>query len=110
LKAQLATARELQIEWFKRLIADADDYWNRYRARRAISDLQRIAARLLNLDREWNLDMEVSDALSRCKFCREQVHPEAIICGHCQGILNMEKYKAGFVRAGTSSAGEQITR
>lgn len=98
----LRIAREMQIEWFKLLIVEADDYWNKTHARRAISDIQRRAASFLGLDREWNIDMEVSDSLSTCKFCKEQIHPEAIICGHCQGILNMVKYKESFVKAGTT--------
>lgn len=98
--------RSIQREWFFRLVSEADEYWSRIRSRRAISDLQRAACNLLNLKREWNLQMEVEEALSRCKFCMEQVHPNAIICGHCNGILDMPRYKESFVHSGVSNAGQ----
>lgn len=91
--------RLLQTTWFERLVEEADEYWSRIRSRRAISDLQRHACNFLGLKREWNLKMEITEMLSKCKFCFELVHPNAIICGHCSGVLDMERYKKEFVKA-----------
>jgi hypothetical protein len=99
-KKLLDTAREWQNEWFKRLVEEADNYWQQHKARRMISDVQRKAAILLKLDREWNIDQEVADSMSVCKFCRSMIHPAAIVCPSCQGILDMPRAKeAGFIKA-----------
>jgi hypothetical protein len=96
----LIQQRGLQRVWFERLVAEADEYWSRIRSRRAISDLQRAACECLGLKREWNLKTEIQESLSLCKFCFQQVHPNAVVCGHCQGILDMKRYKDEFVKAG----------
>jgi hypothetical protein len=91
--------RDLQKEWFTRLVSEADEYWQRIRSRRAISDLQRAACTILNLKREWNLKVEIQEALNLCKFCFSQVHPNAIVCPNCSGILDMARYKSEFSKA-----------
>jgi hypothetical protein len=100
-REELVKYRVLQTEWFKRLVSEADDYWSHARSRRMISDLQRKACKILNLEREWNLDSEVERQLSACKFCFALVHPSAIVCPSCRGILNMERYKKEFSPAET---------
>lgn len=100
---ELQRHREMQMTWFKRLVAEADDYWSKVRSRRMISDLQRAAAECLGLAREWNISAEVQEALSKCKFCFAQVHPSAIVCSHCSGVLDMARYKAEFVKAEKSA-------
>lgn len=97
----LESARKLQTQWFKELIATADDDWARYSMRKMISDLQRIACKCLGISRAWDIDLEVSIAvkMTRCKFCQADVHPEAMICMHCRGILDMERYKRDYVAA-----------
>lgn len=102
LTEELARARELQIEWFKRLVNAADDDWVKFRVRRAISPIQRLACNILKLEREWNVDSEVTSnlALKTCKFCFADVHPSAIVCSHCQGILDPVRYTTEFRKAG----------
>jgi hypothetical protein len=97
----ITEARRLQNEWFKRLVATADDDWARHRLRKMVSDLQRLACKHLNLERPWDIELEIGAAIrmTQCKFCRADVHPEAVICMHCRGILNMERYKVEFVSA-----------
>jgi len=101
LKPSLVRAREMQNEWFTRLIKEADDSWSRNRMRKEISDLQRLAVKSLALKRDWDIDLEISSAVHfiKCKFCRADVHPEAVICMHCRGVLNMERFKSEFVSA-----------
>lgn len=101
LEKELARARALQVEWFKRQIAEADDDWGRYHTRKSISTLQKIAATTLKLEREWNIDIEVREnlLLKTCKFCMADLNPEAIVCRYCQGILDTVRYNSEFKRA-----------
>lgn len=98
LKEELQAARQMQLEWFKRLVSVADDDWGRYHVRRMISTIQRIAASTLKLDKEWNQEREIEKnlALKPCKFCRADLHAEAIICQYCRGILDMTRYEAEY--------------
>ena len=105
LTRELKKYRELQIEWFKRMVSRADDEWARIRQRRAISDLQRHAAVALGLtDKEWNINTIVEKALDVCKFCRTPVAREAMVCGNCGGVLDLERYRKEFVSAQTLAA------
>lgn len=103
LEQDLNEARKMQVEWFKRLVDSADDDWGKYHVRRLISSLQRKACQILKLDREWNMDKEVTEnlKLTACKFCRADIHAESVVCRYCGGILNMARYKAEFVKSGT---------
>jgi hypothetical protein len=104
LQGELYNTRAKQTKWFKNMIAMADDDWNRYHQRRMISDLQRLACKCLHIERPWDIDLEIGKAVKMlsCKFCRAEVHPEAIICMHCRGVLDMAKFKSDFVSADTS--------
>jgi len=100
--AEFRDAARLQIEWFKSLVSLADDGWNRFKQRGMISQMQKIAASALKLEREWLLDIEVTAALSECPICYEKVHPKAIVCRGCNGILDEVEYaKRKFVMAGS---------
>lgn len=101
IRVKLSDAREKQNTWFSRLVSAADDDWGRFHARKMISDLQRLAARNLNLDREWDIEQEIAKEHRPipCKFCRADVHPDSIICMHCRGILNMERFRSEYVSA-----------
>jgi hypothetical protein len=92
----IEVARRLQVAWFKRLVNEADDNWNKYKMRRMISDIERLAAVCLGLEKEWNIDTMVERSLAVCKFCRSQVSNEAIVCPQCHGILNIERAKKEF--------------
>jgi hypothetical protein len=99
---KLAGLFSLQNAWFMRLLEMADDDWAKYRQHKFITNLQRTAARVLGqVEREWMLQQRVEEALSKCKFCFTQVHPQACICSSCHGILDMERYKTEFLGAGT---------
>jgi hypothetical protein len=97
---------KMQTEWFKLLVAKADDAWGKFHQRAMISHIQKVAAARLKLNREWQLDVEVSAALSECPVCFEKVHPRAIICRGCNAILNQAEYeKRKFAIASTAPAG-----
>lgn len=95
-KGELLKARTMQTEWFKRIVGEADDDWAKYKMRRVISTMQRLACNALKLTRDWNMDREINDNLAQvlCKFCRADIHPEAITCRHCGGIQDMAKFTA----------------
>lgn len=98
----LENARMVQLEWFKRIIAQADDDWSQYQKRRMVSPIQRIAARLLKLDKPWTDETRIEEALAMapCKFCKADLKAGAIICQFCRGILDMKAYNATYVEAG----------
>lgn len=107
LRKELQLARQLQNNWFGRLIEIADDDWNRYRMRRMISTMQRLALQILGEEREWGTvgasKMEVNQVA--CKFCRGPVHPEAIVCTHCTGVLDVKRAtEMGFLKAPEKAA------
>ena len=75
--------------WLVNLIRMADeDFIKSGRSARAISDMQRIAARILNQDREWNLSVETLS--SSCPFCKASVHPDAIKCATCGETIKQD--------------------
>ena len=86
-------ATKLQIEWFKALVAKADDAWGRFHQRAMIAQVSKIAAARLKLTREWQLDAEVQSALSECPVCYDKVHPRALVCKSCGAILNKAEYE-----------------
>lgn len=91
---ELGAARRRQINWFKRLTEMADDDWERTRQHKAISDLQRYAAKYLKLQRPWLIDLTANMASSAvCPSCQMTIHPEVVVCPHCRLILRPEQYK-----------------
>ena len=92
-KTEIAKARARQKAWFIRLVAIADDDWQRYGQHKFISDTQRYAGRTLNLERPWLILQQVESSLSVCPACQVQVHPKAVICSHCRFVLNPVEYK-----------------
>jgi hypothetical protein len=98
LPLELDEARSMQLQWFKRLVDVADDDWGKYHIRRMISTIHRLACNTLKLEREWNSDLVIEKnlAMKPCKFCRADLHPEAIICQYCRGIIDMVKYQAEY--------------
>lgn len=87
--------RQMQVEWFKRLVDAADDEWAKNRMRRMISTLQKLACKAIGLEREWMTDIEVAHNLSlvKCKFCRADIDPEALVCPHCRSVLDVKKFE-----------------
>jgi hypothetical protein len=91
--AEIKVAEVKQLNWFKQLVHIADDDWNKYRQHKTISDIQRYSCNFLKLERPWLVDNEIVLAMSECPACFEKVHPRAVICSHCQHILDAERHK-----------------
>lgn len=91
---QLQGAKDRQDRWFKKLVQVADDDWERSRQHRAISDVQRYAAKSLGLDKPWIIaPIPMTISTLKCVACQSLVTPETIVCPSCKCILNPEKYK-----------------
>lgn len=100
IKEKLAAAREMQRNWFVKLVKLGDDEWNKYHNHKMISDLQRYAAKTLGLQREWNVEGQ-AEATSFCPACKMVMPTGALICGSCRTIVNPEAYKkAGLQQVG----------
>jgi hypothetical protein len=94
---ELKTYRQKQINWYRKLIAFADDEWAINHRRRGISDLSRFAAQSLGMEREWVEVGKIEDIapaiiMSPCPACYSPVNPEAAICAVCKTIINKEKW------------------
>lgn len=89
----IPTARAVQLRWFEALVKMADDDWEKYRQHRAISHIQREAARAMNLERDW-LIATPPDKLGQmiCLVCRTPLQPETIMCPNCGFVVNPEEF------------------
>lgn len=88
--AAIATADKRQRNWFEILVKIADDDWAVTPQHRVISDLQRLAARYLNMQRAW-VDADVATN-QRCPACMTVVSDAAAVCFACKAILDKAKY------------------
>lgn len=88
---ELAILVRAQDNWMQTLVNGADDEWNKYHQHRAITGLARTAATYLGLDRAWNTT-NVSASIP-CPACSMSVFESAVICPHCNFILDETRYK-----------------
>ena len=90
--AKLATALENQIRWFQRLVRRADSDWQMFHQHNVIADMQRQAAKCLNLEREW-VHALVDLGNERCPACSSiLMSPPPVVCPTCQCILDEARY------------------
>lgn len=101
-KEKLQHVNDIQKKWLMKLILMADDDWQKSRQFRNISDLQRRAAEILGLKKEWLVN--VPPELVLCPVCKTSLENDPIICGRCQVVLKPEEYKKfSFVRPNGAS-------
>lgn len=82
-----------QQKWFHRLVSMADAEYSKHHQAESISDLQKMAARELNLrDKPWLLDISQL-SVNNCPACYTPVNTNAVLCPSCRYVLNAEKYK-----------------
>jgi hypothetical protein len=87
-ESELAEARRRLEEFQIRLVAAADLEWERTHNPMFITDLERRAARELNLEKPWLYD---SKPLAECPVCAEKIKHGVAVCKSCGAILNPEK-------------------
>lgn len=93
-KEKLAAAIQGQVLWFERLVRRADDDWRKHHQMTTIAEIQRIAARTLNLNPEW-LYQDFGMGNNTCPACNSVVsNPLPPVCPTCKCILDEEKYKS----------------
>lgn len=85
-----------QNKWLTNLVKMADDDWQKLHRHSAISDLQRMAAKLLLIkDRDWILQDQ--NNLFVCPACRSLIQKGSIRCSICTTVLDhaaFEKFNA----------------
>lgn len=98
--AELAIARGKQKNYWNSLVKMADVDWSRTNGNPlSISDLARLAANLLGLDKPWLRDFS-NVQLEKCPACGQLVDIQFPICQHCHTIINEDAYKkAGLKKA-----------
>jgi hypothetical protein len=85
---ELAAAGRRLDAFYRRKVAEADREWARSHSHLFLDDLQRRAARMLGLEREWNYELRES---AECPGCGERLKPNVAVCKSCHAILNREK-------------------
>jgi hypothetical protein len=85
---ELADARERLTDFQRRLVAAADLEWERTHNPMFITDLERRAARQLNLEKPWLYDPK---PMAECPVCAEKIKHGVAVCRSCGAILDREK-------------------
>lgn len=78
--------------WYRNLIALADADWEKNHNMLAVSDLQRMAARFLKVQKEW-VEFTAVELLN-CPMCAVAVNATAVLCSSCNFILKPDLYEA----------------
>lgn len=93
--SQLDQLRVIQTNYFRFMVREADNLWNRHHSHRMITDNHRSAARLIGYKAEWNQGEEQFNrpATKDCPVCWKSIDSRAIVCGFCSAILDEEKAK-----------------
>lgn len=89
---ELKAAQVRQHNWFLSMVSIADDDWEKTHQHRVITDMQRFAAKSLNLDRPWIMQIKDSTNSIKCPGCGTQVSSGVVVCAICKCILDKEKY------------------
>lgn len=92
-KDKIAQAERLQNNWFGELVKIADDSWGVYHKHNAISDLMRVAADRLGLQREWMIKV-AGDNVITCPACGKDNLKGTAICMNCRCVLDESKAKS----------------
>jgi hypothetical protein len=86
--SELADARHRLQVFHRRLVAAADLEWERTHNPMFITDLERRAARQLNVEKPWLYDPR---PLADCPVCAEKIKHGVAVCKSCGAILDREK-------------------
>lgn len=94
LEDMLPAAKAAQDKWFFTLVNLADQDFNKHHQAQSVSDLQKVAARELNIkDKPWLLDI-TQLSLSNCPACYSAVNAQAVICPNCRYVIKPDVYKS----------------
>lgn len=87
---RLNVMKLMQRNWFHNLCVMADADWEKNHDMRAVSDLQRLAARSLGIQRQW-VEFRLEE-MTRCPYCNSSVSPTAAVCANCKEVIDRSKY------------------
>ena len=91
-KDRLTRENSLQLKWFERLIMVADDEWSKFHQHRMITEVQKIAATRLKLNREWAIEYTPENNTD-CPGCGALISKKVAVCRECGCIINMKIYE-----------------
>lgn len=92
-KHELDAALARQRNWYSALVKLADSLWARSNGNPlAISDSMRLAAKEMNLQKDWMKDFKMVD-MTRCKACGAMLNPQYPVCPTCKAINDPAKAK-----------------
>lgn len=94
---ELADLLRVHKNWYSRLVTAADDVWRDPNAKgksQVISDLQRMAAKRLGLNKDW-VNVARTDQV-KCPACTSYIAEEALVCPVCSTIVNRTEYEKKF--------------
>lgn len=83
----------IQLEWFKRLIMIADDEWAKFHQHRMITEVQKIAATRMKVNREWAIEYTPENNID-CPACGVLLNKRVAVCKDCGCIINAELYNS----------------
>lgn len=85
-KPQLDRARQRQNNWYQSLVRLADSLWSRSNGNPlAIADTMRMAARELQLEKDWLVNTSRIDVV-RCLACGTMKNPNYPVCPTCRHV------------------------
>jgi len=90
-RARIQSEVRKQYEWFKRLILIADDEWSKFHQHRMITEVQKVAATRLRLNREWAVEYTPENNID-CPACGVLINRKVAVCKDCGCIINAELY------------------
>jgi hypothetical protein len=92
-KHELDAAQVRQRNWYSALVKLADALWARSNGNPlSISDSMRVAAKEMNLTKDWLKDFKMVDTV-RCKACGALLNPMFPVCPTCKAINDPAKAK-----------------
>ena len=75
------------------LVRQADIDYAQIKSPGVVSELQRKAAKALNLrNKPWDINSEVENVMA-CPMCQAIVNPKAIICSSCNYVINKDLWE-----------------
>lgn len=82
-----------QHEWFRKIAEVAENDWQQYHKHTVISPIQRLAAKCLDLNKEW-MTIQNAEAPAKCIACTSMIPRDALVCPICRTIVKPEEYKS----------------
>ena len=90
---QLEKIREVQANWFMKLVELADDDWNKTHQHKMVTNDQRYACAAIGLKRDWLVEIPKEVSLTICPACMKEFPSGAIVCMNCRFIVDPIRFE-----------------